>query len=125
TIIDGKAVAQEILENTAVEVEKLKTKTGITPCLVTVLVGSDPASVVYTQMKRKRCEAAGMKSLKIELPENTNEKELIAKLTELSNDKNIHGILLQHPVPAHINERAAFEAISPAKDVDGVTIGSF
>lgn len=125
TIMDGKAVAQKILVQTAKQVQQLKEDTGVTPSLATVLVGADPASVVYTQMKRKRCEAVGMKSLKIELAQETSEQALIAKLLELSNDKNVHGILLQHPVPGHIDERAAFEAISPAKDVDGVTIGSF
>lgn len=125
TLIDGKTVAKKILEQTARRVEKIKQASSVTPCLATVLVGADPASVTYTRMKRKRCEAVGMRSLKVEMPEATDTDELVNKITELGADPNVHGILLQHPVPPHIDERAAFEAIPPDKDVDGVTIHSF
>ena len=125
TLIDGKKVSQDILAAAATRVEKIKAQTGVTPCLATVLVGADPASITYTGMKRKRCEAIGMRSVKIELPAETATKELVAKVTELGNDPAIHGILLQHPCPGHIDERAAFEAIPVIKDVDGVTYGSF
>jgi len=125
TLIDGKTVAANLLEQTAERVEKITQSSGMQPCLATVLVGADPASVTYTQMKRKRCEAVGMRSVKVELPEETTTQELVDEITRLSNDPTIHGILLQHPCPSHIDERAAFEAISPAKDVDGVTYTSY
>jgi len=124
-IMDGKAVAQGILERCAGRVRRIVEQTGVTPCLATVLVGDDPASATYVKMKGRRCEQVGMKSLRIEMPAETTTDELIAKITELSNDSAVHGILLQHPVPGHIDERAAFEAIAAAKDVDGVTMHSF
>jgi methylenetetrahydrofolate dehydrogenase (NADP+)/methenyltetrahydrofolate cyclohydrolase len=123
--MDGKAVAQLTLDRCQQRVQKIVERTGVVPCLVTILVGEDPASVTYTQMKRRRCESVGMRSMKVEMPAATTTEQLVAKITELSNDPAIHGILLQHPVPSHIDERAAFEAIAPAKDVDGVTIHSF
>ena len=119
--MDGKAVAARILEGAAAKVDKIKSATGIIPALATVLVGHDPASATYVKMKAKRCENAGMASIRIEMPAETTTAELVAKITELSSDTAINGILLQHPVPSQIDERAAFEAISPAKDVDGVT----
>lgn len=124
-IMDGKTVSQQILEDCASRVKSIVDRTGVTPCLATVLAGSDPASATYVKMKCKRCEAVGMTSLRIDMPESTTTEELVAKIAELSNDPAIHGILLQHPVPKQIDERAAFEAIVPSKDVDGVTIHSF
>ncbi len=124
-LLDGKRVAAEIADKTAARVEAIKQRSGATPCLVTVLVGDDPASVTYTRMKRKRCEALGMTSRKVELPAETTTGQLVAALTELAEDTSVHGILLQHPVPGPIDERAAFEAIPAAKDVDGVTMHSF
>lgn len=123
-IMDGKAVSKQILEQTAEKVKAITDKTGVTPCLATVLVGDDPASVTYTRMKRKRCESVGMKSMKVEMADGTTTQQLVDKITELSNDPAIHGILLQHPAPVD-DERAAFEAIAPVKDVDGVTTASF
>lgn len=120
-IMDGKAVAQRVLDDAKARVSQIIEKTGVTPALATVLVGDDPASATYVNMKGKRCEAVGMKSLKIEMGADTKTEQLVKTITELSNDKAINGILLQHPVPAQIDERAAFEAISPEKDVDGVT----
>jgi len=125
TIMDGKAVAARILEGAAERVRVMKDKTGVTPCLATVLVGEDPASVTYVRMKRKRCEAVGMTSLKVALPRTTTTGELVERIGRLSDDAGVHGILLQHPVPKGIDERLAFEAISPVKDVDGVTMRSF
>lgn len=127
-IMDGKAVAAEILERCRARVAAIVEKRGVDggqPCLATVLVGSDPASVTYTQMKRKRCEAIGMRSVKVELPESTTTGELVAEIRKLAVDPAINGILLQHPAPKHIDERQAFEAIPGSKDVDGVTIHSF
>ncbi len=124
-LMDGKALAGSILDRCRERVSAIVAKTGVQPCLATVLVGSDPASVTYTQMKRKRCEAVGMRSVKIELPESTMTEGLVAAIRDLGATKDIHGILLQHPSPKHIDERAAFEAIPAEKDVDGVTIHSF
>ena len=123
--MDGKAVAQRLLDSCATRVDRIKRLSGVTPCLVTVLVGSDPASVTYTQMKRKRCESVGMRSMKVELPGSLSTDDLVAEIRKLADDPAIHGILLQHPVPKQIDERAAFEAIPGSKDVDGVTIHSF
>ena len=124
-LLDGKKVAGELLAQTKVDVAKIAAQSGTVPCLATVLVGSDPASITYTEMKRRRCESVGMRSLKIELPESTTTDELLAKIRELANDPSVHGILLQHPCPPHIDERAAFEAIPAIKDVDGVTYASY
>lgn len=125
TKLDGKKVAAEVLANCAARVEQIKQRSGVQPCLATVLVGHDPSSEVYVKMKGRRCDAAGMRSLRVDLPEETTTEQLINKLTELGNDESIHGILLQHPAPAHVDERAAFEAIPSIKDVDGVTIQSW
>lgn len=124
-LIDGKAVSERVLAQTRERVAAIVAKSGVTPCLATVLVGADPASVTYTNMKRRRCEAVGMRSVKVELPETTTDAELIAEITRLGADDSVHGILLQHPCPGHIDERAAFEAIPRVKDVDGVTFASF
>ncbi len=120
-IMDGKRVAQDVLHGAAQKVARVLRATGITPCLATVLVGSDPASATYVKMKRKRCAEVGMISLPIEMPRETTTAQLVAQIVLLANDPSVNGILLQHPVPAQIDERAAFEAIAPAKDVDGVT----
>lgn len=125
TILDGKAVAQQVLDRCAQRAAKITDQTGVTACLATVLVGEDPASVTYVRMKRKRCESVGMRSVRVELPASTTTPQLVDQITQLSADPTVHGILLQHPVPHQIDERAAFEAIAPAKDVDGVTIHSF
>lgn len=125
TLMDGKRVAKELLDAAATRVASIKDKTGITPCLATVLVGADPASVTYTQMKRKRCESIGMTSRKVELPETSTTEDVVRCVTELGQDSGVNGILLQHPSPPQVDERAAFEAIPVNKDVDGVTFGSF
>lgn len=123
--MDGKRVASETLAEAAKRVAKIKEATGVTPCLATILVGADPASITYTQMKRRRCEGIGMLSRKIELPAETTTAGLLEVVNELGNDPAVHGILLQHPSPPQVDERAAFEAIPVGKDVDGVTYGSF
>ncbi|MFJ6935000.1 bifunctional 5,10-methylenetetrahydrofolate dehydrogenase/5,10-methenyltetrahydrofolate cyclohydrolase [Streptomyces sp. NPDC101132] len=124
-LMDGTAVARRITEATAANAAKITEATGTTPCLATVLVGEDPASVTYVRMKQNRCAKAGITSRHVALPAETTTEELVAAITALSEDPEVHGILLQHPVPHHIDERAAFEAIAPAKDVDGVTMHSF
>lgn len=123
--MDGKRVASETLAAAGKRVAHIKQATGVTPCLATILVGADPASITYTQMKRRRCEGIGMLSRKIELPAETTTAGLLEVVNELGNDPTVHGILLQHPSPPHVDERAAFEAIPVGKDVDGVTYGSF
>jgi len=120
-LIDGKAVADQVLALCAEKVARIGQAARTTPCLATVLVGDDPASATYVRMKRKRCEAVGMKSLAVEMSRNTTTDQLVKKISELSADPKVHGILLQHPTPRQIDERAAFESIAPQKDVDGVT----
>jgi len=123
-ILDGNRVATGMKEKLAVRISRLADK-GIVPCLATILVGNDPSSATYVRMKGNACQRLGMQSIRIELPENTTTGELIAAIHKLNADPKIHGILLQHPVPHHIDERAAFEAINIAKDVDGVTMLGF
>lgn len=124
-ILDGRAVSAAILERVGREVAEFVDAYGRTPVLATVLVGDDPASHTYVRMKANRCAKVGMISRRIELDETTSTETLVAKIRELSEDPEVDGILLQHPVPAQIDERAAFEAIAPSKDVDGVTRTSF
>ncbi|OOC62047.1 bifunctional 5,10-methylenetetrahydrofolate dehydrogenase/5,10-methenyltetrahydrofolate cyclohydrolase [Paenibacillus ihbetae] len=123
-ILDGKAVSDDLKAKLAVKVEQLKAK-GVTPCLATILVGDDPASATYVRMKGNACRRLGIESRKIELEASTTTEELIAAIRELNEDSAVHGILLQHPVPHHIDERAAFDAIAIEKDVDGVTTLGF
>jgi methylenetetrahydrofolate dehydrogenase (NADP+) / methenyltetrahydrofolate cyclohydrolase len=123
-LMDGSKLAAELTGLTAERTAKL-TAAGIMPCLATVIVGDDPASVTYVRMKENRSRKVGIASRHVGLPEETTTGELVAVISGLSADPAVHGILLQHPVPAHIDERAAFEAIDPAKDVDGVTMQSF
>ncbi|NED38144.1 bifunctional 5,10-methylenetetrahydrofolate dehydrogenase/5,10-methenyltetrahydrofolate cyclohydrolase [Streptomyces sp. SID8499] len=124
-LMDGTALARRIVEQTARRAAELTDRTGTAPCLATVLVGADPASVTYVRMKQNRCRTAGIVSRHVELPAETTTGELVGTLRTLSQDPAVHGILLQHPVGEHIDERAAFEAIAPEKDVDGVTFASF
>ncbi|MYX30549.1 bifunctional 5,10-methylene-tetrahydrofolate dehydrogenase/5,10-methylene-tetrahydrofolate cyclohydrolase [Streptomyces sp. SID8381] len=124
-LMDGTALARRIVEQTARRAAELTDRTGTAPCLATVLVGADPASVTYVRMKQNRCRTAGIVSRHVELPAETTTGELVGTLRRLSQDAAVHGILLQHPVGEHIDERAAFEAIAPEKDVDGVTFASF
>jgi methylenetetrahydrofolate dehydrogenase (NADP+)/methenyltetrahydrofolate cyclohydrolase len=120
-LMEGTGLARRIIEDAAARAAALPH----TPCLATVLVGEDPASVTYVRMKRARCEKNGLRSRYVPLPASTTTKELVDTITGLSNDPDVDGILLQHPVGPHIDERAAFEAIDPAKDVDGVTMASY
>ncbi|MDR2729107.1 MAG: bifunctional methylenetetrahydrofolate dehydrogenase/methenyltetrahydrofolate cyclohydrolase FolD [Chitinispirillales bacterium] len=124
-VLDGKALAKSTEEALCKRVEEFKSKTGRVPRLATILVGGDPASATYVKMKGSACERVGMLSLKIEMGQDTTTAQLIEKIKSLNVDPLTDGILLQHPVPRHIDERAAFEAISLAKDVDGVTCLGF
>jgi methylenetetrahydrofolate dehydrogenase (NADP+)/methenyltetrahydrofolate cyclohydrolase len=121
----GTDLAADMVTKAAERARVLQEKYGVQPCLATVLVGDDPASATYVRMKQNRSKKAGIASLSVVLPAETSTAELVAEITKLSEDPAVHGILLQHPVPAQIDERAAFEAIDPAKDVDGVTMRSF
>lgn len=125
SLLDGTQTARALLDSVAQGVAEHVAGGGLQPTLATVLVGADPASITYTRMKRKRCESVGMRSLKVELPAETTTEQLVAEVARLGADPAVHGILLQHPCPSHIDERAAFEAIPVGKDVDGVTLGSF
>ncbi|MFC0115792.1 bifunctional 5,10-methylenetetrahydrofolate dehydrogenase/5,10-methenyltetrahydrofolate cyclohydrolase [Kibdelosporangium aridum] len=124
-LMSGTDVAREITEQTTKRASEFEQRTGRKPCLAAVLVGEDPASVTYVKMKRNRSAKAGIESRFVHLPEQTTTEQLVAEITKLSEDPGVDGILLQHPVPKHIDERAAFEAIAPSKDVDGVTMHSF
>ncbi len=125
-LLDGKALAKKTEEELSSRVDALKARSGgQTPILATILVGADPASATYVKMKGNACERIGMDSLKVELGEETTTEELLAEIESLNNNPNVHGILLQHPVPAQIDERACFDAIALDKDVDGVTCLGF
>ena len=124
-VLDGKSLAKSTEEDIAKRVKSLKEKRDITPVLATILVGSDPASATYVQMKGNACKRVGMDSIKIELSETTTTDELLEEINKLNENPNIHGILLQHPVPSQIDERKCFDAIDLSKDVDGVTCLGF
>jgi len=123
-ILDGKNLSAISEDSIKDRVDNLSKK-NINPTLATILVGNDPASETYVKMKRNTCARVGMKSIAVELPETTTTEELLDKIQELNNDKNVHGILLQHPVPSQIDERMCFDAINVKKDVDGVTCLGF
>ncbi|MBM7659712.1 methylenetetrahydrofolate dehydrogenase (NADP+)/methenyltetrahydrofolate cyclohydrolase [Bacillus mesophilus] len=123
-VLDGLKVAEDIKSKLQARVSSLKEE-GVTPCLATVLVGDDSSSATYVRMKGNACEKLGIQSKRIHLPSDTTTEELIQCIEELNQDPLVDGILLQHPVPSHIDERAAFEAISIDKDVDGVTSWGF
>jgi len=125
-ILDGKHVAKLTETSLAERVMVLRERSGgRTPVLATILVGEDPASATYVKMKGNACRRVGMESLAIELPATIKTNDLLRQIEELNNNPDVHGILLQHPVPAHIDERAAFDMISLDKDVDGVTCLGF
>ncbi|MDC0055029.1 bifunctional methylenetetrahydrofolate dehydrogenase/methenyltetrahydrofolate cyclohydrolase FolD [Pseudomonadota bacterium] len=123
-ILDGKALAKLAEEDIKASVSKLK-ENGITPTLATILVGVDPASATYVKMKQNACARLGMDSIAVELSKETTTEELLEAIEKLNQDSNVHGILLQHPVPSQINERDCFDAINVEKDVDGVTCIGF
>ena len=120
-VLDGKKLSLESEKDFALRVDKIKKQNNSTPILATILVGNDPASETYVKMKGNACRRVGMDSLKIELDEKTSTLELKKRIYELNENDDVHGILLQHPVPKHIDERSCFDAIDVRKDVDGVT----
>lgn len=117
-LIDGKKLAEEMRAELGPQVEEL-TKAGIIPGLVVVLVGEDPASQVYVRMKHKACEKIGIYSDIVKLPDDTTQEQLLSTINRLNNDSKIHGILVQLPLPKHMDSTAVLESIDPAKDVDG------
>jgi len=118
-LIKGAEVAAQIREELQKEIAELKAKHDVVPGLATVLVGSDPASQVYVGAKEKTCQQLGIYSERHDLPENTTQKELIALVQKLNKDSKINGILVQLPLPKHLNEEEVLYAIDPKKDVDG------
>ena len=124
-ILDGKILAKENEEKLKLEVEDLKKKYGKVPTLATILVGDNPASVTYVRMKENACKRVGIDSIHVELSNDISEEELVNKIKELNSDPKVDGILLQHPIPKHINESRCFDSIGVDKDVDGVNTASF
>jgi methylenetetrahydrofolate dehydrogenase (NADP+) / methenyltetrahydrofolate cyclohydrolase len=118
-IIDGRAIAKKVLEEVCAGAEALKAGRGVRPGLAVVLVGDDPASRAYVRAKEKACRELGFHSLKLELAGTTTQQELLGHIAALNADPTIHGILVQSPPPAHIDEAAVVLAIDPGKDVDG------
>ena len=117
TILDGKKLRDKIFEDLKNKIDKMKKK----PTLAVILVGENPASQIYVRNKKKTAEKLGINSLSIEYPADISEKELVAKIEELNNDKNVTAILVQLPLPKHINKNKVIDAILPQKDVDGLT----
>ena len=115
--IDGKAISDQIKEEAALEAQELQ-RQGITPCLAVVLVGNDPASMVYVNNKKKACEKVGILSRSYELPEDTEEKDLLALVEQLNMDNSVHGVLVHLPLPPQIDEEKVILAVDPKKDVD-------
>ena len=123
-ILDGKELSKNSEESIKKRVEDLY-KSDIKPTLATILVGNDPASETYVKMKRNTCARVGMESIAVELPKTTTTEELLETIKSLNSNNEVHGILLQHPVPSQIDERLCFDAINIDKDVDGVTCLGF
>lgn len=125
-VLDGKSLSQRTEAELATRVAAIGERSGgQTPILATILVGDDPASATYVRMKQNACRRVGMESIAVEMPSSTTTAQLLAKINELNANPRCHGILLQHPVPAQIDERACFDAIALEKDVDGVTCLGF
>ncbi|MFL2871208.1 MAG: bifunctional methylenetetrahydrofolate dehydrogenase/methenyltetrahydrofolate cyclohydrolase FolD [Pirellulaceae bacterium] len=117
-IMDGKAIASEIQKEIAQEVEQFTTETGVQPCLAAVLVGDDPASQVYVRNKERACERVGIASQMHRLSSETTQQELLSLIRELNEDVSVHGILVQLPLPSHLDETSVLDAVNPLKDVD-------
>ncbi len=118
-IIDGKVISSQVKDEVKEKTAKLLEKTGVQVCLAVILVGEDPASQVYVRNKKRACEYVGFKSLSYELPESTSQEELLELIEKLNKDDTVHGILVQMPLPKHIDEKTVIDTISPSKDVDG------
>lgn len=125
TVLDGKMLATKTETDLKSRVARLKARSGRTPILATILVGADPASATYVRMKGNACARVDMDSIQVTLPAATTTAELLAEIRQLNANPDVHGILLQHPVPPQIDERLCFDAIALEKDVDGVTCLGF
>ena len=123
-ILDGRAVAKHIEAEIARKIEQELALGAVRPVLATIIVGENPSSVTYVRMKGNACKRVGIEPRKVELPENTTTEELLSVIESLNADPDVYGILLQHPVPRSIDERACFDRIAPEKDVDGVGVNS-
>ncbi|KAF6164006.1 hypothetical protein GIB67_028710 [Kingdonia uniflora] len=119
TIIDGKSVAKQIKDEIASEISRMKETTGIVPGLAVILVGDRKDSATYVRNKKKACEAAGIKSYEAKLPEDSTEEEVLKFISEFNDDPSVHGILVQLPLPRHMNEETILNAVRIEKDVDG------
>jgi methylenetetrahydrofolate dehydrogenase (NADP+) / methenyltetrahydrofolate cyclohydrolase len=119
-LIDGKAIAESVRKEVAADVERLRRECGVTPGLAVILVGNDPASHTYVSSKAKMCIKLGMNSIKETFPADFSEDKLIAYIRELNARQDVHGILVQLPLPAHVNSRHVIMAVDPRKDVDGL-----
>jgi len=125
-VLDGKALARQIEAELATRVAAVKSRSnGVAPILATILVGDDPASHTYVRMKGNACARVGMESIRVVLPETTTTEQLSNEIDKLNANPQVHGILLQHPVPSQIDERHCFDRIALGKDVDGVTVLGF
>jgi methylenetetrahydrofolate dehydrogenase (NADP+) / methenyltetrahydrofolate cyclohydrolase len=124
-LMNGTALAARTRQDAARDAAALTRATGTPPCLATVLIGDDPASAAYVRMKQNRCAEAGIRSRHLALPGTATTAQAVEAVSALSADPEVHGILVQHPAPHGVDERAVFEAIDPAKDVDGVTLHSY
>jgi methylenetetrahydrofolate dehydrogenase (NADP+) / methenyltetrahydrofolate cyclohydrolase len=125
-ILDGKSLAQQLESELTLRVQQIVQRSnGRIPILATILVGDDPASATYVKMKGNACKRVGMESLRVALPQATTTDELLHEIDKLNANPDVHGILLQHPVPSQIDERRCFDRISIEKDVDGVTVLGF
>ncbi len=124
-VMNGTSLAARVVAETGERAAEITRRTGTAPCLATVLVGDDPASATYVKMKQVRSRKAGIDSRHVALPATATTSDVVEAVSALSSDPTVHGILLQHPVPHAVDERAAFEAIAPTKDVDGVTLYSY
>jgi len=124
-IIDGKILAKEVQESLKERVAKIVEKTGAAPILATILVGDFGPSITYVKMKGNACVRVGVQPLKIEMAETSTTEDVVNEIKRLNEDKQVAGILLQHPVPAHIDEQKCFNTIAFEKDVDGVNVSSF
>lgn len=120
-LLDGAALAKQIRADLAVRVAELKSQRGITPRLAVILVGDDPASVTYTRMKKKACEAAGMISDLVELPADSTQQSVKDVIKRFNDDPSVHGIMVQHPVPKHLDELDILSTVAVEKDVDGIS----
>jgi methylenetetrahydrofolate dehydrogenase (NADP+)/methenyltetrahydrofolate cyclohydrolase len=118
-LIDGKGLAQSIREDLARDVHDFRQRTGVTPGLAVILVGDDPASAVYVKNKKKACDTAGLMVDDYALPASTSQKDLLSLIDKVNQDTNIHGILVQLPLPGHIDSEAVLHAVDPHKDADG------